>query len=109
MPLAEVYPKPYTAVIVWATDNLVRQNPDLVKRFTKATLETIKYLKGNPGYASDLYIKRTRAPKDVADRAVGELNKFLVSSGRGSGQDLVAAVGGHWRFTKDSGATSTRT
>jgi len=109
VPLAEVYPKPYTAVVVWATDDLVQQNPDLVKRFTKATLETIKYLRENPGYASDLYIKRTRAPKDVADRAVAELNKFLVSSGRGSGQDLVAAVGGNWRFTKDSGAIPVNT
>jgi hypothetical protein len=64
----------------------------------------VKYLKENPDQAIDLYIAKTSAPRNLASRAVTELNKFLIPSGRGSGQDLVSAVEGNWKFTKDSGA-----
>jgi len=102
--LADVYPKPYTAVVVWATDDLIQQNPDLVRAFVKATLQTVQNIKENPEHAADLVAKRTNAPKGTADKIVAELNKVLRASGRGSGQDLVAAVAGNWRFTEESGA-----
>lgn len=104
VPLSDVYPKPYTAVVVWATDDLIALHPGLGTRFVKATLETVSYLQANPGHASDLYVRRTHAPKNLADRAVAELNRVLTASGRGSGRDLVAAVAGSWQFTKESGA-----
>jgi NitT/TauT family transport system substrate-binding protein len=102
--LSDIYPKPYTAVVVWAADDLIDQDPDLVRRFVKATLEIVEYLKGHPNYASELYVKRTHAQKNVADKAVASLNQILSSSGRGSGQDLVAAVAGNWQFIIESGA-----
>ncbi len=104
LPLSDIYPKPYTAVVVWTTDDLIEQNPDLVRRFVNATLETVRYLKDHPSYASDLYIKRTHTPRSVADKAVASINQILTSSGRGSGQDLVAAVAGNWQFITESGA-----
>jgi NitT/TauT family transport system substrate-binding protein len=104
LPLPDIYPKPYTAVVLWATDRLIERNPDLVSRFVKATLETVRYLKDHPDEASALYIKRTNAPKNLADKAVASLNQVLTPSGRGSGQDLVAAVAGNWRFIIESGA-----
>lgn len=104
LPLAEIYPKPYTAVVIWAADDLIVQNPDLVGKFVKATLETVRYLKANPDYASELYIKRIKAPKNVADKAVASLNHILTASGRGSGTDLAAAVSGNWQFIVESGA-----
>ena len=67
LPLADIYPKPYTAVVVWAADELIEQNPDRVAKFVKATLEIAGYLKANPGYASELYVRRTKAPKNVAE------------------------------------------
>jgi ABC-type nitrate/sulfonate/bicarbonate transport system substrate-binding protein len=102
--LPDVYPRPYTAVVVWATDDLIQQRPDTVKRFVKTVLEAVGYLKEHPDEAIDLYIEKTKAPRNLAGRAVIELNKFLMPSGRGSGQDLVSAVEGNWQFTKDSGA-----
>jgi NitT/TauT family transport system substrate-binding protein len=108
-PLADIYPKPYTAVVVWATDDLIERNPDLVTKFVGATLEVVQYLKANPGHASELYVKRTNAPKDVADKAVASLNQILTPGGRGSGDDLVAAVAGNWQFIMESGAVSTNT
>ena len=104
LPLADIYPKPYTAVVIWAADDLIEQDPDLVGKFVKATLETVGYLKANPDYASELYIRRTKAAKNVAEKAVASLNQILTSSGRGSGNDLAAAVAGNWQFIIESGA-----
>jgi ABC-type nitrate/sulfonate/bicarbonate transport system substrate-binding protein len=104
LPLADIYPKPYTAVVVWATDDLIEQNPDLVRKFVKATLDIVGYLKANPDYASELYVQRTKVAKNVAEKAVLSLNQILTPSGRGSGNDLVAAVAGNWQFIVESGA-----
>ena len=104
VPLADVYPRPYTAAVIWATDDLIERHPDLVKSFVKTILESVRALKEHPDQAIGLFIKQTNAPQSLAARAVAELNNFLTSGGRGSGQDLVAAVAGNWQFTKDSGA-----
>jgi len=109
LPLADIYPKPYTAVVIWATDDLIEKNPGLVGKFVNATLEIVGYLKANPGYASQLYVQRTKAAKDVAEKAVASLNRILAPSGRGSGNDLAAAVAGNWRFIVDSGAVPANT
>jgi len=106
LPLADIYPKPYTAVVVWATDDLIETNPDLVSKFVNATLEIVGYLKANPNYASQLYVQRTKAAKNVAEKAVASLNQILAPGGRGSGNDLAAAVAGNWRFVVDSGAVA---
>jgi len=104
LPFSDIYPQPYTAVVVWATSDLIQRNPDLVARFVKATLETVVYLQQHPSEASAFYSKRTGAPKAVADRVIGSLNHYLTADGRGSGQDLAAAVDGNWRFMTASGA-----
>lgn len=106
LPLADIYPKPYTAVVVWATDDLIRGNPDLIAKFVNATLETVEFLKAHADYATSLYVKRTNAPRNVAEKAVASLNSILSPSGRGSGHDLVAAVKGNWQFIVDSGAVA---
>lgn len=98
--IRDVVPKPFANLVIFATDDLIEQNPDLVRRFVKATLETVKYLKDNPSYAADLYIKRTNAPRDLADRAISLWD--WQPSGRGSGQDLAAAVSNNWQVTKYS-------
>ena len=102
--LADVYPKPYTAVVVWATDDLIRDHPGVVRGFVAGTLQTVTYLQRNPPAASELYAKRTGAGKALSDKAVAELNSYLTATGRGSGRDLLAAVEGNWRFTKESGS-----
>jgi ABC-type nitrate/sulfonate/bicarbonate transport system substrate-binding protein len=104
VPLADIYPKPYTAVVVWATDDVIMSNRDVVSRFVSATLETVEFLKTHASYATGLYVKRTKAAQNVAEKAVASLNQLLTPSGRGSGQDLIAAVKGNWQFTTESGA-----
>ena len=39
--LSDIYPRPYTAVVVWAADDLIEQSPSIVRGFVKATLETV--------------------------------------------------------------------
>jgi NitT/TauT family transport system substrate-binding protein len=95
-------PKPWVQIVVWATDDLIQQNPDLVKRFVKATLESVKYLNDNPSYAADLYIKRTNAPADLANKVPSQTD--WTPNGRGSGQDLIAALKNMWQYNKDVGA-----
>jgi ABC-type nitrate/sulfonate/bicarbonate transport system substrate-binding protein len=109
IPLPDVYPKPYAAVVIWATDDAIERAPDLVAAFVKATLQSVKYLQDHPSYASELYIKRTGSQKNVADKVVAALNAVLTPSGRGSGSDLVASVAGNWRFMTESGAVSADT
>jgi len=109
IPLPEVYPKPYAAVVIWATDDAIERAPALVAAFVKATLQSVKYLQDHPSYASELYIKRTNSQKNVADKVVAALNAVLTPSGRGSGNNLVASVAGNWRFMTESGAVSADT
>jgi ABC-type nitrate/sulfonate/bicarbonate transport system substrate-binding protein len=81
---------------------VIRKNPDLVRNFVKATLEVVKYIKENPSYAAELYTRRSNAPKELADKAVTLFD--WTPSGRGSGQDLQAALGNVWQWNKESGA-----
>ncbi|MCK6685798.1 MAG: ABC transporter substrate-binding protein [Thermoanaerobaculia bacterium] len=102
--LRDVYPRPYTAVVVWATDDLIAHKPDTVRRFVKALLEAVRYSKEHSDEAIALYMKKTNAPPNVASRVVRELNTFFISNGKGSGDSLPDAVAGCWQFTKASGA-----
>jgi ABC-type nitrate/sulfonate/bicarbonate transport system substrate-binding protein len=91
-----------------AMDDLIRDNPDLCAKFVSATLEIAGFLKSHAEYATSLYVKRTGAPRNVAEKAVASLNQILSPSGRGSGNDLVAAVKGNWQFIVDSSRSSER-
>ena len=102
--LPDIYPRPYAAVVIWATDDLIEKRPEIVKNFVKTILEATRLIKENPEQATDLYMERTKAPRNIARRVVAELNSFLTPSGRGSGKDLLGAVAGNWEFTKESGA-----
>jgi len=109
VPLSDLYPRPYTAVVAWATEDLIVENPDLVRRFVAATLEAAQYLKDHPAYASDRYARQRNAPKALADQVAARLTQSLSPDGRGSGGDLVAAVAGNWKFMTESGAVPATT
>lgn len=100
--MREVLPKPFVTLVVFATEDLIDQKPELVNRFVRATLETAKYLEDNSGYAVDLYSKRTGAPKDLSQKAISQLN--WTPNGRGSGADLPTAVMNVYQYNLQSGA-----
>lgn len=109
-PLSEFLPKPWAGAVVWASDDMIQQNPELVKRFVKATLDGVKYLKENPSYAADTYIRRCAAghgcsprniAKNVAEKTIGNID--WRPTGRGSGQDLGIALTNVWQWNKDVG------
>ena len=99
--VAEIIPTPYTTIAIWATEEGIQREPTLVKKFVSAYLDCIKYLKENPIHAADIYVNRTNAPRDLADKAMPVMN--WTPSGRGSGQDLVAAVANIWEVLKVTG------
>ena len=97
--MADILPKPFVSADLWATDDLIAQNPDLVKRFVKATLETIKYLKENPSYAADLVVKKSGASKELAMKTVGQLD-WTPSISR---VDLMKGITNMSEFAKEIG------
>jgi len=101
VPSGDFVPKPWSALDIWATDDLIQQNPDLVQRFVKAWLQLVLYLNNNPVYTSGLYTRNTGVSKDLADKTVSLL--AWTPNGRGSGQDLVVALRTHWEFAKSVG------
>jgi NitT/TauT family transport system substrate-binding protein len=103
---ADIYPKPYTAVAVWANESFIQKKPELVRAFVAAMLESVRYIKENPADASALLVTRLKLSKPAAAIVVAEQNKIFASSGRGSGADLFAAVEGTRRFTLESGFAS---
>jgi len=100
--MRDVLPEPFVSLVAFATDDLMERDPELVRKFVQATLQTAKYLKENPDYASVVYGKRTAAPKDLSDRAVSQLD--WRPNGRGSGSDLLPAVTNVWQYNMESGA-----
>ena len=64
-------------------------------------MEAVEYAKENPGYAADLYIRKTNAPRDLADKFVTTIT--WTPSGRGTGQDLMLAVSNSHQFRKELG------
>jgi len=68
-----VLPKPWPSFCVWATDDMIKSRPDVVREFVKSTLESVDYIQANPDYAVDLYIKRTNASSTIANKVVGSI------------------------------------
>jgi len=101
---SDIQPKPFAGVAVYASDDLIQQNPDLVKRFVTATLETAKYLKDNPDYAVQQEMKKLGLTKQTADKAVADLTCCWSPSGLGSGSDLIVAITNALQWGKDSGS-----
>jgi len=98
--VSDVVPRPHSSFVIWATDDMIQKNPDLVKRFVKATLETVKHLQENPSYAADLYIKRTNTTRDLAEKALSQLDW----TPRMSGAELSTAIRNSWQYAIDYGA-----
>lgn len=46
---ADILPNPYAGLVLFATEDIIQGNPELVRKFVKGTLETVKYLRDNPG------------------------------------------------------------
>jgi ABC-type nitrate/sulfonate/bicarbonate transport system substrate-binding protein len=94
-------PSPELNNCLWVTEDLIRRNPALVQRFVKATLETVRYLKEHPQYASQLVSKRTNMAPHLAASVVAQFD--WTPSGQPGG-NLVAASKNFWQFLQDTGA-----
>lgn len=48
--ISDFFTKPMETSALWASDDLIEQNPDVARKFVKAILETVRYLRDNPDY-----------------------------------------------------------
>jgi len=102
--MKDVYPQPYVGLVFFATEDVIEHDPDLVRRFIKATSETTKYLGENPEYAADIIAKTTGAPGDLAHRVAAEIDWSPLK--RVPGEDLLAGVTNNWVVAREAGAVS---
>ena len=103
--VSDVVDRPHSSFVVWASDDLIQKNPALVKRFVKATLETVKQLQENPSYAADLYVKRINSSRELADKALSQLDWTPIMGGA----ELSTAVRNSWQYARDSGSIPSST
>jgi NitT/TauT family transport system substrate-binding protein len=61
---AEVYPVPFSGMAVHG--DLIRENPDLIKRWLRAHLQAILYIRKNPEEAAQVAAKELRLAPEVA-------------------------------------------
>lgn len=71
--IADALPSPWPSFCIWATEDMIENNKDEVKRFIDATLETVDYLNNNPNYARDTYIQRTNSSNTIASKVVNAI------------------------------------
>ena len=100
---ADIHPKPFAGFCVYATEDLIQQNPGLLKSFVKAALESVKYVKDNPNWAIQDDVKKLGVAQDAAKVAVADLSPSWTQGGLGSGNDLVAALKNVYQYGKDTG------
>jgi NitT/TauT family transport system substrate-binding protein len=98
--VSDVVPRPHSSFVIWAADDIIQKNPDLVKKFVKAALDTVKHLRENPSYAAELYVKRTNATRDLAEKALSQLDW----TPRMGGAELSTVVRNSWQYASDYGA-----
>jgi NitT/TauT family transport system substrate-binding protein len=69
---SEILPQ-YTQTVIVAGSELIKENPDLVKRFIKAHREAQDWLIANPAAAAQIYAKQVGIHADVAVQAISRL------------------------------------
>lgn len=106
MSSAEYRPRPELNNCVWATEELIQKNPDLVGSFVRATLQTVQYLKDNPRAAARLISARSNLAETVAYRAA--LLFDWMPSGQPGG-DLMLAAKNYWQFRQAAEPLSSET
>jgi NitT/TauT family transport system substrate-binding protein len=65
---AEVYPVPFSGMAVHG--DLIRENPDLIKRWLRANIRAILYIRKNPDEAAQIAAKELKLPPEVAQGAI---------------------------------------
>ena len=72
---AEVYPVPFSGMAVH--EDLIRENPELIKRWLRAHIRAILYIRKNPEDAAQVAAKELKLAPEVALGAIKLLNPVI--------------------------------
>ena len=72
--MKSVLPSPWAEYGIFASDKLLQNNSDLVRRYVNAVLQTTQYLKNNPEVAASVYASTTNASMDTARAVVAKID-----------------------------------
>jgi len=88
--VADALPSPWPSFCIWASEDMIENNRDDVRRFIEATLESVDYLDKQHDYAVDSYIQRTNATRVIASKVVNAIDwQGLSSEGTVGLQNLI--------------------
>lgn len=72
--MENILPAPWAEYGVFATEKIIQNNPELVKRYVKSIQQTVQYLKNNPNVAEGIFAERTKAPANIAQKAIARID-----------------------------------
>jgi NitT/TauT family transport system substrate-binding protein len=72
----------FHANVLFASDAIIAKNPDAVRRFVLASLQTIKYMKTHKAETVALAVKETNVPEEHTARSYDELMPSYSDDGR---------------------------
>jgi len=80
--------KDFHVHIIYASDKLIKDNPQAVKDFVAGWLETIKFMKDNKDKAIDIAAKATGVSKAVATEGYNDTMPIFSTTGKFSPKAL---------------------
>ncbi len=72
--MKSILPSPWAEYGIFASDKLIQNNSDLVRRYVNAVLQTAQYLQNNPDVAASVYASTTNASMDTARVVVAKID-----------------------------------
>ena len=72
---SEVYPVPFSGMA--ANDQLIRKSPDLVKKWLRAHVRALLFIRHNPDEAAQVAAKELKLGYDVAREAIRQAHLFM--------------------------------
>lgn len=72
---SEVYPVPFSGMA--ANDQLIRKNPDIVKKWLRAHVRALLFIRQNPDEAAQIAAKELKLGYDVAREAIKQAHAFM--------------------------------
>ena len=71
----EVYPVPFSGTAV--TDRLIRENPDMIRRWLRAHLKAMAFVRQRPDEAAQVAAKDLKLSLEIARDATGQVLQFM--------------------------------
>lgn len=72
----------YITHVIFARDELIKDNPDLLQRFVKGWFETVDFMRKNKEKTVEIVSKVLKQDKDVMNRTYDEQMKMLTDNGQ---------------------------